>query len=119
MGKIKSFAGLIAWQEAHQLVIAIYRITQVFPTEEKFGLIDQIRRAAVSVSSNIAEGFSRYGKKEKRQFYRMALGSLTELQNQMLIARDLEYLTRDTFNQLAEQSVLSAKLINGLIRSLS
>jgi len=90
-------------------VLAIYKVTDSFPNGEKFSLVDQMRRAVVSVTSNMAEGFSRFSKKEKRQFYRMALGSLTELQNQLLIARDLEYLTRDTFNQLAEQSVLSAK----------
>lgn len=117
--KIKSFTGLNAWREGHHLVLAIYKATESFPNGEKFSLVDQMRRAVVSVTSNIAEGFSRFSKKEKRQFYRMALGSLTELQNQLLIGRDLGYLSGENFNQLAEQSIITGKLINGLVRSLS
>ena len=75
-------------------------------------------RCAVSISSNIAEGFSRNGKKEKTQFFRIALGSLTELQNQLLIARDIGYISHKIFQELAERSVIVAKLINGLIRGL-
>lgn len=117
--KIKSFTGLYAWQEGHKLALVIYKETAKFPKTEKYSLIDQIRRAAVSVTSNIAEGFSRYGKSEKRQFYRMALGSLTELQNQLLIARDIDYLTEERFDELAEKTITTSKLINGLIKSVS
>lgn len=115
--KIKSFTGLNTWKEGHKLVLAIYNASRLFPKEERFGLVDQIRRAAVSITSNVAEGFSRYGSKEKQQFYRMALGSLTELQNQLLISRDIGYLPDNEFKELAEQSVVVSKLINGLIRS--
>lgn len=117
--KIKSFTGLNAWKESHQLVLTIYRITKEFPNEEKFGLTDQIRRAVVSVTSCIAEGFSRFGRKEKQQFYRMALGSLTEIQNQLLIARDLNYISKEEFSITAEQTVIVSKLINGLIKFTS
>lgn len=119
MGKstIKSFTGLDAWREGHKLVLAIYQVSRKFPAEEKFGLTNQIRRAAVSITSNIAEGFSRYNQKEKKQFYRTSLGSLTEVQNQLLIAKDVGYLPRENFQKLADQSVIVSKLLNGLIRS--
>ena len=114
---IKSFTDLSVWKEGHKLVLMIYKATQTFPSEEKFGLTNQIRRAAVSFTSNIAEGFSRNSAKEKIQFYYTALGSLSEVQNQLLVARDLLYLTRDMFDKLAEQTITANKLISGLIRS--
>lgn len=117
--KITSFTDLNAWREGHRLVLAIYKETTKFPREERFSLVDQLRRASVSITSNIAEGFSRFGRNEKKLFYRMALGSLTELQNQLLIARDLGYLSKEDFNKLAEMSVTSSKLINGLVKSTS
>jgi four helix bundle protein len=114
--KIESFTDLIAWQEAHKLVLMAYRITAKFPKEEKYGLTDQMRRAVVSISSNIAEGFSRRTNKEKCQFYHQSLGSLTEIQNQSLIARDLNYMNINDFNVIAEQSIRVSKLINSLIK---
>ena len=82
--KIKSFTDLQVWQEGHKLVLLIYKVTKKFPKEELFGLTNQIKRAGVSITSNIAEGFSRQSYKEKLQFYYMSLGSLTEIQNQLL-----------------------------------
>ena len=118
MTKVKSFTDLNAWKEAHKLVISIYQSTKKFPKKETYSLIDQIQRCAVSVSSNIAEGFSRQSKKEKLQFYFTSKGSLTELQNQLLIARDVGYLPKNSFNKLAEQTITVNKLISGLIRYL-
>jgi four helix bundle protein len=115
-GKIKSFTDLNAWKEAHLLVLSVYKTTHKFPKEEQFGLTNQIRRAVVSITSNIAEGFSRNSYKEKTQFYSIALGSLTEVQNQLLIARDLSYITRDEFLSLADKTVVVSKLLNGLIK---
>jgi four helix bundle protein len=115
-GKIRSFTDLNTWKEAHELVLKIYKITKKFPKEEQFGLTNQIRRAVVSITSNIAEGFSRSSYREKSQFYSMALGSLTEVQNQLLIARDIFYITKNEFNSLAEKTVTVSKLINGLIK---
>lgn len=115
--KIKSFTDLNAWREAHNLVLSIYKITKSFPDDEKFGLIQQLRRCAVSVSSNIAEGFSRRTKKEKAQFFYTSLGSITELQNQLLIARDIGYLSKDLFKELADKTITISKLTNGLIKS--
>ncbi len=118
-GKIESFTDLNAWKEAHKLVLMIYKMTKSFPKEEIFALTSQIRRAAVSIVSNIAEGFSRRSQPDKRQFYAIALGSLTETQSQLLISRDLSYLPNDDFNLIANQSVVVSKLINGLIKSVS
>lgn len=117
MGSIKSFTELEAWKEGHQLILHVYSTTRGFPSNEKFALTDQIRRAATSITNNIAEGFSRYNAKEKRQFYRTALGSLTELQNQLLISRDLEYVSSNEFQNLNDRSIVVSKLLNGLIKS--
>lgn len=114
--KILSFTDLVAWREGHALVLDIYRITKGFPREELFGLTSQIRRCAVSITSNIAEGFSRNSWKEKLQFYSISLGSLTELQNQLLVSRDVEYISLDVYRRIAEQSVFVSKLIRGLIK---
>lgn len=116
--EIKSFPQLTVWKEAHKLVLDIYTITKLFPKEETYSLVDQMKRASVSISSNIAEGFSRQSKKEKLQFYFMTKGSLTELQNQLLIAKDLNYIEKDQFKSLADQTIRVHKLLNGLIRSI-
>lgn len=117
MDKIKSFTSLTAWNEGHELVLLIYKVTDQFPTKEIYGLTDQIRRASVSVTSNIAEGFSKQTMKEKRQCYYISLGSLTELQNQLLIAKDIGYLSIEDFKILANKSVVVSKLVNGIIKS--
>ncbi len=114
--KIKNFTDLNAWKEAHKLVLMIYKLTDSFPQKEVLSLTSQMRRAAVSVSSNIAEGFSRKTNKDKAQFYTMSQGSLTELQNQLIISRDVKYIDNKTFMQTAEQTVTVNKLINGLKR---
>lgn len=115
--KIHSFTDLNAWKEGHKLVLMIYETTKLFPKEEIFALINQMRRCVVSITSNIAEGFSRQSYKEKIQFYSIALGSVTELQNQLLISRDIGYINKKQFQDIAEQSVKVHKIINGLIKS--
>ncbi|MDQ1283984.1 MAG: hypothetical protein QG620_332 [Patescibacteria group bacterium] len=112
--KIKSFTDLYAWQEGHKLVLMIYKISKNFPREEMFGLVSQMRRAAVSITSNIAEGFSRATVRDKCQFYSMSHGSLTEIQNQLVIARDLGYLSKEEFDKVASQTITVHKLITGL-----
>ena len=114
--KIRSFTDLNTWKEGHKLVLMIYAATKKFPKEEIFGLVMQIRRAAISFTSNIAEGFSRNSYKEKLQFYTIALGSLTEVQNQLLIARDIGYLSQKEFGDIAQQTVEVSKVTNGLIK---
>src|SRR5581483_3918867 len=112
---LKSFTQLTAWQKGHELVLVIYKITQLFPKTETYGLVDQMRRCVISITSNIAEGFSRKSYKEKGQFYSMSLGSCTELQNQLLVARDVGYILKEEFNKIADLTVEVNKLINGLI----
>src|SRR3989344_3918517 len=103
--KITSFTDLNAWRKGHKLVLMVYKETDSFPQKEQFSLTDQMRRAAVSLTSNIAEGFSRQSQREKVQFYSMAKSSLTELQNQLLIARDIGYTEKDNFTKLSNISV--------------
>ncbi len=114
---IKSFTDLNTWQEGHKLVVLIYALTKAFPKEEAFGLTNQLRRAAVSVTSNIAEGFSRQTAADRIHFYIMSQGSLTEAQNQVLVARDVGYLSNRAFQELAAQTVKAHKLLTGLIKS--
>ncbi len=114
--KIREFTDLQTWQEAHKLVVLIYKATKQFPKEELFGLTSQIRRAVISVTSNIAEGFGRQGAKEKVQFYYIAQGSLTEIKNQLLAARDIDYIDKNDFKGLWEQVLTSHRLLQGLIR---
>jgi len=90
--KTKSFKDLIVWQKSYKLVLEIYKITKGFPTTETYGLSQQMRKAAVSIPSNIAEGYGRKHKAEYDQFLSIAYGSLLELETQFLLARDLKYL---------------------------
>jgi four helix bundle protein len=115
---IAKFTDLKAWQEGHKLVLGVYVLTKNFPKDELSALTSQMRRAAVSVTSNIAEGFSRPTKADKLHFYAMAHGSLTELQNQLLIARDVNYVPGEDVGGLADQTVMVHKLLNGLMKAL-
>lgn len=117
MEKIRSFTDLIAWRKAHLFVLKIYKLTNCFPRSENYGLRDQLRRASVSITSNIAEGFYRRTSLDKSHFYHTSLGSLAEIQNQLIISRDLNYLDNKLFQQLGKESVEIHKLINGLIRT--
>ena len=115
--KIKKFTDLHAWQEGHKLVLMVYKNTEKFPDKERFGITDQMRRAVVSLTSNIAEGFSRRSSKEKNRFYCMAQESLVELQNKLIISRDIGYLPNDDFKIIADQSIVANKLLNGLLKA--
>lgn len=113
--KIKSFTDLNVWQESHRLVLMIYKETENFPKHEQFGLAAQMRRAAVSITSNIAEGFSRRSYKEKIQFYSVAHGSLTELENQLIVSRDVGYIKISDFDKIMEQVLVAHRLLNKFI----
>lgn len=115
--KIQKFTDLNVWREAHVFVIEIYKITKEFPSEEKFGLISQMRRCAVSITSNIAEGFGRNTAKDKVRFYSIAKGSLFELQSQLYIAKDLNFIQQEYIDNSDEKIELISKLISGLIKS--
>ena len=115
MDKILTFTELRVWQEGHRLVLSVYRMVEIFPKKELYGLNSQISRASVSVTSNIAEGFARRTYKDKLRFYYMALGSLVEVQNQLLIARDVGYIGNDLFQEVSQQTVVVHKLLNAFI----
>ncbi len=114
--KIQSFTDLVVWREAHKLAVDIYQTTKKFPKEELYGLASQMRRAVVSISSNIAEGFGRIGYKEKLQFYYLAHGSLTELKNQPLISLDIGYLAESEFDILDARLIQTHRLLRGLLK---
>lgn len=90
MGTVKSFRDLVVWQRSVELCLALYKLTQQFPREETYGLTSQLRRAGVSVASNIAEGFGRRSRSDYRSFLRVARGSVLEVQTQLVIARELQ-----------------------------
>lgn len=114
--KIKSFQDLRVWKESHLLAVSIYKITKKFPKEELFGIINQIRRAAVSITSNIAEGFGRETIRDRIHFFTMSLGSLNEVQSQLLIAKDVGYLSEKDWLNLENQIIIVNKMLNGLIK---
>lgn len=115
--KIRSFTDLNAWKESHKLLILIYQITRQFPREELYSLVDQMRRAVISITSNIAEGFGRQTYREKIQFYYIAQGSLIEVKNQILAAKDIGYLKKEDFDKLTFQANIAHQLLQGLITS--
>ncbi|OGP72030.1 MAG: four helix bundle protein [Deltaproteobacteria bacterium RBG_13_58_19] len=118
MAKLKSFRDLVAWQKAMDLVTEVYRVSQGFPKEEVYGLTGQMRRAAVSVPSNLAEGQGKASTGEFQQFLGHAKGSLAELVTQIIIARNLRYLEDQKAEALLQLTAEVGKLINGLVSSL-
>jgi four helix bundle protein len=115
---VRTFRDLVVWQKAIDLVTEIYRVTQQFPKEEMFGLISQLRRAAVSVPSNIAEGQGRLTEKEFRQFLGNARGSLSEVDTQIIISKNLGYLDESDFKKLSTMIAEVGRVLNGLISSV-
>lgn len=114
--KIREFRDLIVWQKAHALVLKIYKMTKTFPAEERYGLVSQMRRAAVSVAANIAEGFKRRGPKNKALFYNMSQTSLEELRYYLILSRDLGYCQE--VEGLMKDCSEVARLLIGLIKSV-
>ena len=112
-----SFEKLDVWQKARILVKQIYIISGDFPHDEKFGLISQIRRAAVSVPANVAEGSSRFSKKDQSHFYQIAFSSLMELLSHLYVSQDLEYLTETTFREIKQDILEISRMLNALYHS--
>lgn len=104
-------------EKSHSVVLAVYKATKLFPKEELFGLTNQMRRAAISAESNIAEGFGRNTAKDKCHFFAITKGSLLEIQSQMITACDLGYLDAEVFAQIHTEIVHAIRLTSGLIRS--
>ena len=117
MEKARSFRDLEVWQKAHQLVLEIYNETNDFPPEEKYGLSSQMRRAAVSIPANIAEGFIKRGKRDKANFYNIAQGSLQEVKYYVILSKDLGYTSNlRIISELAEEV---GKMLHSLVSSLT
>ena len=117
MANVKSFRDLVAWQKAMELCQAVYVATRKLPKEEQFGLTNQMRRCAVSIPSNIAEGFGRESRKDLLKFLRVSRGSLNELMTQYELARSLNLLPQDL--SLLERLAEVDRVLQGLIRSLT
>lgn len=117
MKKVKNFTDLIAYQKSHALVLDVYLLTKKFPEDEKFALVNQMRRSAVSITSNIAEGFSRNSTKDKAHFYAISKGSLTEVYSQLLISKDLKYISEKDMTSIEIKITECARLVSGLIKS--
>lgn len=115
--KIKKFVDLDAWKEAHKLTLLIYKLTKEFPKHEFYGLTSQLRRATVSIESCIAEGFGRYHYKDRLNFYYDARGSVSEVETQLIIAQDLDFIGKKYSKIVFEQSEKVGAILGGLIRS--
>ena len=113
-----NYRDLIAWKKGIAFVLAVYAATRPWPKEEQYGLTNQVRRAAVSVPSNIAEGQGRASDNEFHRFLGIALGSLCEVETQLAIGHELGYVDKQTLSRLDQQAAEVGRLINGLMRSL-
>ena len=109
---------LRVWQQSIEMVTSIYLMTQSFPKEEMFGLVSQLRRASVSVPSNIAEGYARGTDKEKLHFLRMSSGSMSEVETQLLLSLNLGYIDQEKYNELSGTVTSVWKQLNSLISSI-
>jgi four helix bundle protein len=116
--KIKSFRDLDVWKLGMEIVTEVYELTKSLPKEEAYGLVSQMRRAAISIASNIAEGFNRYHNKEYKQFLFIALGSCAELETQVEVCRLLAYIDQETRDKLIDQFDHEGRMINNLIKCL-
>ena len=115
----KGFKSLITWQKAYKLALDTYLVTRSFPREEQYSLVYQIRRAAISISANIAEGYERNHRKEYLQFLMIARSSLGELETYLMFSKDLGYLNSEKFENLELKRQEVGKLLRGLINSLA
>lgn len=115
---IQSYKDLLVWQKAFKLSLFIYRITKKFPKDELYGIVSQIRRCSISIPSNIAEGYARHRKLEYIQFLQIAFASGAELETQLLIAKELGYITTEGFNEVYGLLQEIMKMLNVLIGKL-
>jgi len=114
----KGFRKLIVWQRAHQWVLLIYKLTEKFPRHEMFGLVSQMRRAAVSVAANMAEGYAAGGKCQFGRYLDIAQGSLAEVEYYLILALDLKYITQSEYEQVESLRSETGYLLHRLIESL-
>ena len=115
----KSYRDLEVWQRSMKLAKRIYQVTQKFPSDERFGLTNQLRRASVSVPSNLAEGHARFGAGEFSRFISISMGSVAEIETQILLSTDLGYLTGELSREILEDLETIGKMLRGLAKSIS
>lgn len=115
---MKNFKELLIWQRSHQLVLEIYLVTKSFPKEELFGLTSQMRRSSASIPTNIAEGCGRNSDAEMSRFLVIAQGSAAELEYQIILSKDLSYLSLETFNKLSLELTEIRKMINTFMQKI-
>ena len=108
---MRDFHNLLIWKRSHQLTLDVYKVSQSFPKEELFGLTSQIRRAASSVPTNIAEGSGRTSNKDFAHFLHIAIGSASEVEYELLLAHDLQYINKDEYERLINEMVAIRKMI--------
>ena len=116
--KVTRFEDLRVWQDALELAVVVYKTTKAFPDDERYGITSQIRRAASSISANIAEGFGRRSLKDKTHFYTMAYGSILEVKNFLHLSFRLEYIEEDPVQSLLDTALSIQKQLNALIRTI-
>ena len=115
---MKDFHELKVWQKAHQLTLAVYQITANFPRAEMYGLTGQLRRACASIPANLAEGCGRSGDAELARFCSIALGSASELEYHLLLARDLKLIDPKDYDELSQRAIELKRMLAGLLQSL-
>jgi four helix bundle protein len=115
---MRDFKKLKVWEKAHHFALQVYRITKKFPSDERFGLAAQLQRAATSVPTNIAEGCGRESERELARFMSISAGSTSEVEYQLLLARDLDYIKDETYRELNQQINEVKKMLNGFIQKL-
>ena len=116
---MKSFHDLKVWEKAHLLVLTIYKVTQRFPNDEKFSLISQVRRSAISIPANIVEGFKRKSDKDFSHFLNIAEGSSEETKYYLILSKDLRYIASENYEVLIRQSEEVGRMLQGLIKKLN
>lgn len=118
MATISHFTDLEAWKVNHEVCLQVYQLTKNFPSSEKFGIIDQLRRASPSVTANIAEGWGRFHFADRIKFYYQARGSNTEVENFLILSRDLGYISKTQYDSTSMIVKRGFQIISGLIRSI-
>ena len=116
--KLRTYKDLIAWQRAYQLCLLTYQTVRTFPRTEQFGLTSQLKRSALSIPSNIAEGYTRYSRPEYLRFLYISYASLAELETQLLIVKDLNFINQITFDKIMEIQHETQRILQALIKSL-
>jgi four helix bundle protein len=115
----QTFEDLRIWQSSHQIVLKVYRLCASFPSEEKFALVDQLKRAAASIPANIAEGYGRRTNKDFVQFLHIALGSAEETHYHLILSRDLRYISEECFSEIVDELVILKKQLIAFINKIN